>query len=234
MLKLTENLRSVKNTLRYFTTLITALLVAFSGLGATSSPANAKEVARVKAPQSVYVQGDSLTVDTIKYLPGALSKVGYKQSVKPSARIGRGVTEGLHLMMRTKGLPNTVIIALGTNNFGSTSKAAMAWVKHARAIVGPKVTIYWVNLQMDGKRYKNYRKVNEGILQGVKLDNRHQRAVHLAGRSHVLDWYGYATHYKLPHDGDGVHYTGKVSKMRAAFYAGGIAASRQYLPYILG
>ena len=184
----------------------------------------------------LYVQGDSLTVGTLEEcdnpcLPLATAQRGMRLSPAPNARVGRSVSEGLAVMAHTSALPARVLIALGTNDWEAGSSAAGSWVKQARLIVGPSADIFWVNLAMEGHRYRRFPEINSGLVSGSTADNVRQARRGARGRSYVLDWASYATTHHLHPGSDGVHYSSAIYSLRARFYAGAVAGSAEYLPY---
>jgi hypothetical protein len=190
-------------------------------------------------PRRVFVVGDSLTLATLvdgapAYLPTAVSAVGLALSPVPSAVGGRKVATGLAILAATPHLPDTVLIALGTNNSTASFADAASWIAAARHIVGPSRTILWVNLRMSGERYEGYTTVNAGLLAGVRADNAESLAARRPGRSYVLDWCGYARAAHITNGPDGVHYSVENYALRAAFYARAAARDPWFLAYVLG
>ena len=209
-----------------------------------TSPHTAVEAPPGESPDAVRrfarldVQGDSLTVGTldeceVPCLPAAAAARGMRLSPAPSARVGRSVDEGLALLAHTEHLPARVLIALGTNDWEAGDSTAAHWIQRARATVGPSSDIFWVNLAMEGHRYRLFTEINAGLLTGVTADNLHQRRIRASGRSYVLDWYAYTRARQVHPGSDGVHYSGAIYSLRARFYAGAVAGAPGYLAYRL-
>jgi hypothetical protein len=211
-----------------------------AGQTITAEPAQRQQpVAPVPpADPRVYVQGDSLTVGTLaygspSYLRSAWAAAGLTLSPSPSAKVGRKVAEGLAILEATGPIHGTVVIALGTNDFGASPTTAAAWVSSARSILGPGTTFFWVNLRMTGSRFANQARVNAGLLQGVREDTAHQLARHGAGRAFVLDWSTFAADHHVDNRPDGIHYSMGNYQIRARFYAQSAAGDPDYLRYRL-
>lgn len=185
-----------------------------------------------RALKSAYILGDSLTYKARKFMADALAEQGWSSNPATDSRIGRMVGEGLQVLAKESGLPQTVLIALGTNNWLASSREAAEWIREARSIVGPDRDLIWVNIDMVGERFSNFSNVNAGLWTGAEADNRSQRKANAAGRTYIADWYGYASDNRIRHSRDGVHYKSGASKKRMDFYAGILAADTEFLPYI--
>lgn len=183
--------------------------------------------------RDAYVVGDSLTYKARRYFASALAAQGWRANPASESRIGRMVEEGLDVLRAEKELPETVLIALGTNNWLATRADAAAWISEARAIVGPDRRLIWVNLHLEGERYVNFTEVNQGLRDGARSDNRTLRKDGAAGRTYIADWYSFATTRGIPHGKDGVHYKQGASRQRMAFYAGVLADDPTYAPYLV-
>lgn len=182
--------------------------------------------------QSAYVLGDSLTYKARKFMADALADQGWSSNPATDSRIGRMVGEGFQILAQETDLPQTVLIALGTNNWLASSREAADWIGEARSIIGPDRDLIWVNIDMVGERFSNFSNVNAGLWAGAKADNRSQRKANAAGRTYIADWYGYASDNRIRHSRDGVHYKSGASKKRMAFYAGVLAGDTEFLPYM--
>lgn len=183
------------------------------------------------AERRVYVLGDSLTYKARKFMESALLAKGWVSNPATDSRIGRGVAEGLGILAQQQDLPETVLIALGTNDWLASSGKAAAWVAQARSIIGPERDLIWVNVQMDGERFTNYINVNEGLRQGIRADNRTQRKTGATGRSYLADWASYTKDLGIRHSHDGVHYKAGAFKRRMEFYAAVLAGDPMIAVY---
>jgi hypothetical protein len=116
-------------------------------------------------PGSAFVVGDSLTVGVEPWLRAAVRHRGWRLT-GVDARVGRPVAEGLQVLRaRRSHLPRTVVIALGTNDFGAGRASVRAWLARARALLGHR-RIIWVNLCLDAQavpRLAAYRSVNNAL-----------------------------------------------------------------------
>lgn len=200
----------------------------------TAASANSSQQApRTPAEvKTAYILGDSLTYKARRYLEPALSSQGWQSNPATDSRIGRMVSEGLSILTDQQELPDTVLIALGTNDWLATTAQAASWIAQARAILGPDRTIIWVNLDMAGEKYSNFVNVNQGLLEGAQRDNRQLKRQQAAGRTYVADWYSFAQDRHIKHSRDGVHYKQGANKQRMEFYAGVLSQAQDYLPYL--
>jgi len=191
------------------------------------------------APSRVYVFGDSLTVGTIvygspSYLSAAMHAVHLTLAVRPSAKVGRRVGDGLALLPSVPSGRRTVLIALGTNDVHASAAASATWIRRSRELLGPDVEIFWVNLRLTGTRFRNQTEVNAGLVDGVRADDARQAAAGHVGRSHVLDWSSFARDHHVSNRPDGIHYSLPDYRTRAVFYAESLAADPRYLRYRIG
>jgi hypothetical protein len=196
---------------------------------AASSPA-------ATSPVRVAVVGDSLTVGTLiygepSYLRRALAAASLRLRPRPSAKVGRGVPEGMRILARTPDLPGVVLIELGTNNWRARTSTAARWIARARAILGPDRDIYWVNVRMVGARFATHRRVNRGLVLGVARDNAAQVACGAVGRSAVLNWKGYSRWLGIRPGRDGIHYGPSGYRVLARFLAGSLAQQPAYAAF---
>lgn len=186
----------------------------------------------------VWVLGDSLTVGTLvygdpSYLEAAMSRRGRELSPRPSAKVGRTVAQGMAVLSATRGLPDDVVIALGTNDWWSSSSTAASWVARARRLVGPYRDIYWVGLAMTGSSYDvGERRINSGLLAGVHEDDAVADATGRPGRSYLLDWHAYVRDKGITNTGDGIHYSRSGYAARARFMAGALVGLSTYAAYV--
>ena len=183
------------------------------------------------ATRRVYILGDSLTYKARAFMEAALWAKGWVSNPATDSRIGRGVAEGLRILAQQQDLPETVLIALGTNDWLATPGQAAAWVAQARSIIGPQRELIWVNVQMDGERFTNYVNVNKGLRQGIRADNRTQRKTGVTGRSYLADWAAYTEDNGIRHNHDGVHYKAGAFKRRMDFYAAVLAGDSMVAAY---
>ena len=185
------------------------------------------------SPMRVAVVGDSLTVGTLiygdpSYLRRALRDASLRLRPRPSAKVGRGVPEGLRILAHAPDLPRVVLIELGTNNWRARSATAARWIARARAILGPDRDIYWVNVRMIGSRFASHRRINRGLVRGVARDNAAAVASGALGRSAVLNWKGYSRWVGVRPGRDGIHYSPKGYRVLARFLAGSLAQRPAY------
>jgi hypothetical protein len=162
-------------------------------------------------PGPVFIVGDSLTVGAQPWLDGVLTQRGWRVT-GIDARIGRGVPEGLGILQsQAATLPDTVLIALGTNNLSSSPEAVTAWMHDARRIAGSSRRIIWVDLCLDDSaapRLGAYRAVNDALLAAAPrfgIDMAH--------------WCDYSSAHDIHPIADGIHYDDAAYQMRALFYA---------------
>lgn len=160
-------------------------------------------------PKDVFVVGDSLTVGVEPWLASDLVEQGWTLD-GVDARVGRGVSEGLNrLQADAADLPDTVLVALGTNDLGATPAEVEGWLSNARDIVGGRRLI-WVNLCLNDKgssRLASYRQIDDALETfapdyGVEL----------------ADWCAFATRHDITPGYDGIHYGAAGYQQRAAFY----------------
>jgi len=142
------------------------------------------------------------------------------------------VAEGLSILAEQEDLPDTILIALGTNDWLSSAAQSASWIAQARSIIGPQHTLIWVNLDMVGENYSNYVNVNQGLLDGAARDNRQLKKQSAPGRTFIADWAAFAAERRIPHSKDGVHYRDGANRQRMAFYAGALALDPEYLVYL--
>lgn len=183
------------------------------------------------APRRAYILGDSLTYKARAFMEAALLAKGWISNPATDSRIGRGVAEGLSILAQQQDLPETVLIALGTNDWLATPDQAADWVAQARSIIGPQRELIWVNVQMDGERFTNYVNVNEGLRHGVRADNRTQLKAGATGRSFLADWAAFTKDNGIRHNHDGVHYKAGAFKRRMEFYAAALAGEPSIAVY---
>ena len=191
-----------------------------------------------EAPDRVAAVGDSLLVGTLiygdpSYLRRAVDAAGLRLSPRPSAEVGRTVTEGLRVLGDLDRLPSSVLVELGTNNWRCGPAHTARWIARARAIVGPDRDVYWVNLRMTGRRYAAHRRVNTALVRGAATDATLQRAVGADGRTYVLDWHRYSLAVGVRPGRDGMHYGPSGYAVLARFIAGSLAGQAAYRPFLV-
>jgi hypothetical protein len=161
----------------------------------------------IPASRTVFIVGDSLTVDALPFLPTTLGQVGWAAS-GIDAEHGRRTAEGLAVLASHPDLPPTVLVALGTNDLDATAEQIDDWVHQARVAVGNRRLI-WVNLQLGDKPpFAGYPAINAALAAaGAKY------------KVQVVDWAAWSAAHSVQHLGDGIHYGLAGSALRAGFYA---------------
>ncbi len=224
---------------------------ALGMLAGPTIPASAGTAPRAREPHvvdapdfgtRVLVVGDSLTVGTLYCRPPypclttLLAERGIRPVLRPDAVVGRRVAEGMAVLRTasrhlTRG--TTVVIALGTNDLGANRATARGWVAQARRIVGPAVTIAWVDVRVSNPSWRTAQQALDlGLRDGITADDTAQQAAGHAGRSALLSWSTYAADRAIPHGRDGIHYTPAGYQLRAAFYAGALAGDPAFDRYV--
>lgn len=162
----------------------------------------------------VFVVGDSLTLGTEPYLAAAMHRRGWTLT-RVDARGGRPVNDGFAVLRTQRArLPQTVVIALGTNNLWQGPAAVPGWLRTARAIVGDRRLI-WVNLCLNDK-VASWLRPYRAIDAALRTDAPRYGV-------EVADWCGYATRHYISPGPDGIHYGPTDYRVRAAFYAAAVA-----------
>jgi len=95
-------------------------------------------------PTKIYVQGDSLTVDSST----VLKSLARPSIVTLDAKSGRHAYEGISRMRKVKSFPDAVVVALGTNDDYNAYGVALfkSHVQSAMGLFGTKRCVVWVNL----------------------------------------------------------------------------------------
>jgi lysophospholipase L1-like esterase len=197
--------------------LVAVLVLAACGVGERPSlgPTTTETIKLPKGAASVYVIGDSLTVGTEPYLRRELAARGWRLA-GVDARISRTVEEGLRVLRaKERRLPETVMLALGSNDLFASQAQVEAWVETARETAGTRRLI-WVNVYVDVKRAP--------LLKGYRVINRGLSAAAVQHNVEIADWNRWMTRHRAPMQRDGVHYTPVGYRKRAAFYARVVAA----------
>jgi len=97
----------------------------------------------VDTARVVYVQGDSLSLGMAPSLRRLLP--GYQLRV--SARAGRTLAQGLAAMRtRSRTLPNTLVVGLGTNDDVDRPAAFEASARRLLELAGPRRCVLWIDL----------------------------------------------------------------------------------------
>lgn len=175
------------------------------------------EAERITVPMTApvaYVIGDSLTVGVQPYLKRAFAVRGIRLAGL-DGRVDRTAAEGLRVLRaKASRLPNTVVLALGTNDPLATQAQVQQWLGQARAIVGDRRLI-WVNIYVNVARapkLKRYRVINDALaISAAQYD------------VEIADWNEWASDHVIPMQRDGVHYTDTGYRRRAAFLARAIS-----------
>ncbi len=130
--------------LRQFAAVAVLLCTAIAAHGFATAEARTAKAAVVAPPAQVYVQGDSLTVDSASSL---------RTLAKPSvlaidAKTGRHAYQGAALMAKVKILPENVVIGLGSNDDYDAMGVAIfrANVGKIMSLVGKSRCAVWVNM----------------------------------------------------------------------------------------
>lgn len=170
--------------------------------------ADQREVATGEA-RTVTVVGDSLTVELKGSLKRGFARAGWKL-LWVDARVGRGVDEGLGIV-RDRRASDTIVIALGTNDYLASNATVREWVNTASGLAGNGRQVAWVNLHMNpdvNEEFSNYLRINEQLEKAAKgTDN-----------VRVFDWASFARHNGISTGSDGVHYPYDTCPIRAKFY----------------
>jgi hypothetical protein len=182
-----------------------------------ATPAPAPDATTSEPAPAVFVVGDSLTVGAEPWLAAAVRARGWDLT-GVDARVGRVVPEGLAVLKRkARSLPDTVIVALGTNNLGASPADIDAWMGTARRLVGPERRLVWVNLSLadDGlARLQRYHAINASLAASAPR-----------WRVEILDWDRWTHRNHIATKSDGIHYEDGVYRLRALFYAGALRPS---------
>jgi len=120
-------------------------LVLLVGAGFTTAADGRMDAhSAASLPTKIYVQGDSLTVD---------SSTLFKSLAMPSvvtldAKSGRHAYEGISRMRKVKSFPEAVVVALGTNDDHDTYGISLfkSHIQTAMGLFGTKRCVVWVNL----------------------------------------------------------------------------------------
>jgi lysophospholipase L1-like esterase len=167
--------------------------------------------------ERVLVIGDSLTRDALPALERVLTRDGWNPTVRCWG--GKRLDWGIDQVRRAKALdqlPDTVVLALGTNDMWRVApRLTRTRIDQMLQALGPKRTVFWVNLHFDGglapSRAKETWFNNELVRQTKRRPN-----------LTVIDWAGTARAAGV-RTRDGVHYPVAGSQARAAAIATALA-----------
>ena len=107
-------------------------------------------------PRRVLVVGDSLTRESRPMLERTLSAKGWLPTVRCWG--GKGTVWGVEQLKRARQLgqlPPTVVVALGTNDVWWLGTSLATGVDEVMKVLGPKRTVYWVNLRFGPNGYSD-------------------------------------------------------------------------------
>jgi lysophospholipase L1-like esterase len=164
--------------------------------------------------KKVLVIGDSVTRDSRSMLTKALKSAGWNPVIRcfGGKRINWGISQ-LRDQRVWEGIPNTVVIALGTNDMRwvdrSTTKARINKILNR---IGPTRNVLWVNLYgRNGDRFsKSKQKWFNKTIEKI-ASNR--------PNVHVLPWDKYAETAKIPMSSP-LHYARKGLVLRTKLTVG--------------
>lgn len=171
------------------------------------------------APASVIVVGDSLTADPAFKQPfeKAMNDAAIPIS-RIDAKVGESIEWGAQqLRANPPGTGQAVVVALGTNNWGSPDQSFATAIDRFMSAAGRNTTVFWVNLSWTGT---NSIAADRDEELNELLDDARSRHANLT----ILDWHAYAAQQRL--DGnhtDGIHYDADGSAARATFIAESLA-----------
>lgn len=157
----------------------------------------------------VLVIGDSLTRDARPWTERALRGDGWTPTIRCWG--GKRLDWGISQVRRAKALkqlPNTVVIALGTNDMTySDQDTTRRRVNQILDVIGPKRTVVWINMHFAGGLAPS--RARETWFNGLLREQARQR-----DNLVVLEWAEYARANGV-RSRDGVHYPSSGSQARA-------------------
>lgn len=196
-----------------------ALVIALCAVaGLVVAPAQAvPAVPTAWSHADVLVLGDSLTVASSPYFTKHIRSRGWNVAV--DAANGRTFPQGLDILKANRfRLPDTVVVALGTNDIRTSPEWFDVFVWKAAEYLGPGRRLVIVNLWIDEKKNPElgrlYRPINDQLVVSS-----------LKHRVQLADWAAHAQQQRAETTWDGVHYTTTTSEMRAKFYADALLPS---------
>lgn len=157
----------------------------------------------------VLVIGDSLTREARPWTIRALRADGWTPTVRcwGGKRLDWGISQ-VRRARALKQLPDTVVIALGTNDMShGDQNTTRRQVGEILDLIGRKRTVVWINTHFSGGLAPS--RAREVWFNKLLTDQARQR-----DNLVVLDWAEYARARKV-HSRDGVHYRADGSKTRA-------------------
>ncbi len=157
----------------------------------------------------VLVIGDSLTRDARPWTDRALRGDGWTPTFRcwGGKRLDWGISQ-VRRAKELKQLPNTVVIALGTNDMSYVDQnTTRRRVDQILDVIGPKRTVVWINMHFAGGLAPS--RARETWFNGLLQDQARRR-----DNLVVLDWADYARAANV-RTRDGVHYPAAGSKVRA-------------------
>jgi hypothetical protein len=166
----------------------------------TGSPANGARV---------LVIGDSLTREARPWTTRALRADGWTPTIRcwGGKRLDWGISQ-VRRARALKQLPDTVVIALGTNDMSYIDQnTTRRRVVEILDLLGPKRTVVWINTHFSGGLAPS--RAREAWFNGLLVDQARER-----DNLVVLDWAKYAREIGV-RSRDGVHYRSDGSKARA-------------------
>jgi lysophospholipase L1-like esterase len=149
---------------------------------------------------TVTIIGDSLTQGVSDDISAALDTAGV--SYRLDARVGRPTREALPVLAANPpDVGSTVIIALGTNDRGSSTAAFQKLTEEVVAAAAPAAQVLWVNLALPGSTQDDAinTALDAAALSLTGLDGR--------PRLTVVDWHSVADTQTSFFGPDGVHHS---------------------------
>jgi hypothetical protein len=124
----------------------TCVRLASLALAATLlfGPAAGRVDAARRLPPSVFVEGDSLTVDSAPYL----RSLAGSSAITIDAKIGRHMFEGVARLRKQRTLPGAIVIGLGSNDDFDAAGVArfQAHLNSLITLLGPKRCVVFIDM----------------------------------------------------------------------------------------
>ena len=197
---------------------IALLLAVATASHALSAAASSRVASAAAMPTKFYIQGDSLTYDSMD----SLRKYSSPSSVWVSAKSGRHTYEGLRIIQTVAAkhqLPGAVVVALGTNDDVDSWGVRMFRSQAAEILrlIGPSRCVVWIDLYQrpkKGQRGAPYYAPLNRVLESLKATH-HNLRIHHWSRIAALhpSWFAYGD----PHpssDGYETRSRGTVNALR--------------------
>jgi hypothetical protein len=173
----------------------------------------------------VLVVGDSLTRDSASLTASKLAAGGWNGHV--DAVGGRYIYDAITAFKRAtaegRGVPNTVVIALGTNGKVCPASTRAALIKNVMKALGPKRAVYWVNVNYRGSGTYSATRFNALLADTLKA----------YPNARVLNWASYAGNLERAGvpivSGDGIHLTSTGYAHRASFIRNSLTARKAWV-----